>query len=210
MRDAVDACLTQAFRDVAVPEGLAERLLAGSGGRAAAAAPLASLAVGRRRIGCRRGDDRCWPFGWAAQGGVRFGGIARSNEAIQSFDAGFEQPGVLAGQPACTRGVPVQSAGVVDSRNDVGEHVNDFLGRSGVVYDLPGPAGTRAALYVVACGDVEGLGTVAGDAAATSSRPPAGCCASAWQEGGLLYVLVVEGDPSTYGQYLNLPRSPVA
>jgi len=29
MRDAVDACLTKAFRDVAVPEGLAERLLAG-------------------------------------------------------------------------------------------------------------------------------------------------------------------------------------
>jgi hypothetical protein len=82
----------------------------------------------------------------------------------------------------------------------------DFLGHRGVVYELPGPGGTHAALYVVDCGDIAGI------SATPAQQPPsttAGCCASAWQKDGLLYVLVVEGDASLYRGYLT-PRSPVA
>jgi len=81
-----------------------------------------------------------------------------------------------------------------------------FLGRRGVVYDLPGPAGTSAALYVVDTEGVEGIDPT------PALRPftTAGCCASSWQEGRLLYVLVVQGDPATYRAYLNLPHGPVA
>jgi hypothetical protein len=38
----------------------------------------------------------------------------------------------------------------------------------------------------------------------------AGCCASAWQENGLLYTLVVKGEPASYEAYLNLAVEPVA
>ena len=80
------------------------------------------------------------------------------------------------------------------------------MGHRGVVYDLPGPAGTNAVLYVVDAGALEGFG----EAPALNPFTTAGCCASAWQEGGLLYVLVVQGDPATYRAYLNLPHGPVA
>jgi hypothetical protein len=33
---------------------------------------------------------------------------------------------------------------------------------------------------------------------------------SAWQEEGVMYVLVVDGNRKTYERYLNLPRTPVA
>ena len=81
-----------------------------------------------------------------------------------------------------------------------------FEGRRGVVYDLPGPAGTSAALYVIDAEAAEGFD----EAPALRPFTTAGCCASSWQEGGLLYVLVVQGDPATYRAYLNLPRVPVA
>ena len=92
MRDAVDACLTKAFRDVAAPEGLAERLLAGlaverprprsrrwlllAGGLAAAAATIL-LTV--------------WLGG---QGSTSISQQTALDEAIQLFDAGFKHPGV--------------------------------------------------------------------------------------------------------------------
>ena len=66
--------------------------------------------------------------------------------------------------------------------------IRGLLGCTGVAYDLSAPGGRRATLYVVSrpCPD---------------SHPPpleprpttAGCSAAAWQEDGLLYVLVVEG-----------------
>ena len=85
--------------------------------------------------------------------------------------------------------------------------VEGFLGRRGVIYDFSRPAGVRAALYVVD-GEVERLRTV--PTLHPSTTAGSSCCASAWQEGRLLYVLVVQGDRATYESYLKLPRSPVA
>ena len=129
MRDAVDACLTKAFRDVAVPEGLAERLLAGlavDGG--------ADISVGGADIPvCRKGHSafgrqeclphrsRRWLFlagGLAAaaatillavwlggQGNPSISQQDALDEAIKSFDAGFKQPGVSLAKQSAPRNV---------------------------------------------------------------------------------------------------------
>ena len=205
MRDAMDVRLTDAFRDVPVPAGLAERLLdrlaiepshvrpnsrrrlfVGSGLLTAAAGLLVALWLG-------------------TQGDERFSEQFALDAAIQSFDARLDEPGhFLAEQSAPAEYPPSQW--VLHVRETSWRPLEDFLGRRGVVYDLPGPGGTQAALYVVARDDVEGVGT----SPALHPFTTGGCCASAWQEGGLLYVLVVQGDPAAYGRYLNLPRSPVA
>jgi hypothetical protein len=206
MRDAVDACLTKAIRDVAVPEGLAERLLAGlaverprrrsrrwvllAGGLAATAATML-LAV--------------WLGGYNALPPVS--AESAREEAIQLFGAAANQPGCLLANGNAPAGFPFSSY-VLSVPGTKWRCLNNFfLGRSGAVYDLLGPAGARAALYVVACNNPVGLGQ-----SPESSRDvimTSGCCASAWQEGGLLYVLVVQGDRSNYEQYLKLPSSPV-
>jgi hypothetical protein len=82
--------------------------------------------------------------------------------------------------------------------------IQGLLGRGGVAYDLSGPGRVRATLYVTRQ-VVAGLPT----------QPPggprpttAGCCAAAWQENGLLYVLVLEGEPRAYRGYLT-PSGPL-
>jgi hypothetical protein len=198
MRDSIDACLTQAFRDVAVPEGLGERLLAGLavkqprsrrwavvyGGLMAAAASLL-LAV--------------W-LNLPAQ--ERFSEETALAEAIQLFDAQAGQPGHLLTKRPPPSEYPL-SQWVVRVRGASWRHLDEFAGCSGVVYDLPGPPGTRASLYVVARSGIGELNTLP----TLNPSGTAGRSAAAWQEDGLLYVLVVEGD---YNSYLNLPRSPVA
>jgi hypothetical protein len=198
----VDIRLTQAFRDVAVPEGLAERLLAGlavkrprsrrwllvGGGLLAVAASLL-LAVW---LGGPRNE--CYSKECAI------------DQAIQAFGAGFTQPSHLLTNQSAPTAYPL-SPWVRQFPGTRWRHVDDFLGCSGVVYELSGPGGTRAALFVVARDDVNGVGTAP---AFQLPRSTGGFCASAWQEDGLLYVLVVEGDRSSYGRYLNPPRSPVA
>jgi hypothetical protein len=202
MRDAVDACLTKAFRDVAVPKGLAERLLAGltverprrhsrrwllvGGGLAAAAASIA-LAV-----------SLSWPRGECVSEEMA------QEEAIHLFAAGFTHSGVLLDQQAAPAAYPFSSqVGYLPGMSWHGEKLLDY---PGVVYDLPGPAGVKAALFVVDCKNVKGL---AAAPAASNVFTTGGCCASAWQEDGMLYVLVVQGDRSMYGRYLS-PHGPAA
>ena len=79
-------------------------------------------------------------------------------------------------------------------------NLNNFMGQSGVAFDLPTQGGARATLYVVKC-------TTAGLGASPTFKPSntGGCCVAAWQEDGLLYVLVVQGSQKSYREYLNLP-----
>jgi hypothetical protein len=202
MRDAVDACLTKAFRDVAAPDGLAERLLAG-------------LTVERRRCRSRRWLLAAGGLVAAAASIVLTVWLYRPRgpraseeyaiyEAIQSFNDSVGQASQPSANQPALAGYPF-SQQVLSLRGTMWRPLNDFLGRRGVVYDLAGPAGTSAALFVVAANGVEW-----GDTLPASQNPSttAGCCASAWQENGLLYVLVVKGDPATYGCYLS--NSPVA
>ncbi len=200
MRDHVDARLTAAFQDVPVPDGLAQRLLERltaertrsrrwlliGGGLLAAAAGLL-LAV------------------WlASPREERFSEQFVLDEAIRWFDVTAQCPARLLSEKAAPEAYPVSQM-VLCPGGTRWRPLDDFLGRRGVIYDLPGPAGVRAALYVVER-EADGLAT------SPALRPftTAGYCASAWQEGGLLYVLVVQGDTMAYEGHLNLPRSPVA
>jgi hypothetical protein len=203
MRDSVDACLTRAFRDVPVPDGLAERLLAGlatkqprrtrrwllaaSGILTAAATVLFALWLHSPAESPLSEDILC-------------------DEAIRLFDVGFDGPGNLLAKAPAPSSFPF-SQWVCCVPQASWRSLGDLLGGQGVVYELPGPGGTRAALYVVARNGISGFNIMPTN---TPGPNTAGCCASAWQEGGLLYVLVVQGDQSTYRGYLNLPRSPVA
>lgn len=76
--------------------------------------------------------------------------------------------------------------------------IQGLLGREGLAYDLENPAGTRATLYVV---PVQQVGAVRVDEAVPAEPPryeqtarTGGYCAAAWQEKGLLYMLVVYRD----------------
>jgi hypothetical protein len=229
MRDTFDTSLAAAFQDVPVPEGLMGRILARLEAdrnvksdnptlietpsfSSPAEAPC--LAPSKRKI------SRRWLFvgggilaaAAALLMAVWLGGHKEESitgqmaidEAIRAFEAAPEGAGSLLAEKAAPVSFPLSQL-VAQVRGTRWRQVEDFLGRKVVVYDLPGPGGARATLYVVAR-EIEGLRT------SPSLHPftTAGCCASAWQEDGLLYVLVVQGDPSTYGGFLNLPRSPLA
>ena len=177
MRDDVDARLTKAFRDVAVPEGLAERLLAGLAADSGADIPFCQAALGlpgeQESLPHR---SRRWFFvsgGLAAAAAtillaVWLGGPASEsvsedsvrNEAIQLFNSGVKQPGYL-----LANGAPSNypfSQQVLSIQGTKWRYLGGFLGSySGVVYDLPGPPGARGALYVVVCNGVKQARAVA-------------------------------------------------
>lgn len=224
MRDEIDQRLSAAFRAVAVPEGLAPRLLGCLGSEELGTAELGTndevVAVAYPSSLGPRWSRRSLVVGGgllatavgllvAVWLGVQKGECLTEafalDEAIQLFDLGGEPLGQLVAERPAPSDYPFSSA-VLRVRGTRWRVFEGFLGRRGVVYDLPGPAGTNAALYVVDAREVDGFG------GAPTLHPftTAGCCASSWQEGDLLYVLVVQGDPATYRAYLSLPQGPVA
>ena len=113
--------------------------------------------------------------------------------------------GELLSEAAPPRGLPL-SPDVVRRSGIRWRQVDGLLGATGVAYDLPGPAGTRATLYVV-------RRTVPGLPDHPPRRPvlsTGGCALAAWQEGPLLYVLAVAGREATYRYHLDVPSGPVA
>lgn len=222
MDNRVDDRLAAAFRDVPIPPGLAQRL-------------LDRLAVERNTEQIAPDDILQLTYSthlssrfsrrWLLVGGglltvaaslliaVWLGagqtdGLSEQfvlDEAIRAFDVVIAPRGQLVSERLPPAGYPFSSA-VLQARGTSWRPLDEFLGRRGVVYELLGRAGARAALYVVAADDTPWCG----DAPAVRPFTTGGYCASAWQEGGLLYVLVVQGDPATYNGYLNLPSEPVA
>lgn len=198
----LDARIAAAMREVPVPGDLAGRLmarlaaerparevsrrwlLAGSGLLAAAAGLLVAVWLGLR-------------------GGQPLSQQYVLDEAIRSFEnSPPELQHWLSDSPP--GGFPF-SGMLLPGRQVRWQAIADFVGRHGVAYDLSGTEAGRATLFVVA-GTVEGLGP----APALQPFTTAGCCASAWQENGLVYVLVVEGDPTAYQSHLRLPTGPIA
>jgi hypothetical protein len=208
MKDSLDQCLAAAFQDVLVPDGLAARLLDRLAAarqenelyhrpevrrRLAIAAALAAVAAGLIVAACI---------------GVRSGRQPISEqyalgEAIRMFQS--DLPGVahaIAETPAPER--YRMSEAVHRFRGIKWRKLEDFLGCRGLVYEMPGPGGSHGALFVMEQ-QVDGL----------QAEPPihpfttGGCCAAIWQEGDMLYVLVVQGDAAAYASFLCLPRSPV-
>ena len=89
--------------------------------------------------------------------------------------------------------------------------IDDALaGGDAVVYDIElAPGGPRAMLAVVSPGAaVTGLPDYPPPQPATPTTQ--GVCAAAWQEGDLIYVLVVEGGPREYERFLRTNRGPFA
>ena len=200
----MDSRLTLAFHDVPIPEGLEDRLLARlaaekekprtiSRRRLLAAGGLAAIAAGLLVavwLGGSRGEEVTEQY--------------VLDEAIRWSEAPLGEHGLLIAEKLPPAGYPFSTV-VAAMRGVRWRWVDDFLGRSGVAYDLPCPGDARATLYVLS-DPVEGLDIQ------PSLRPftTGGCSASAWCENGLLYVLVVQGDPATYQRCLRLPSGPIA
>ena len=229
MKDYVDEKLAAMLQDVLVPEGLSERLLERlnqeeqgtknlsqnvaqlpSAVQISSARPRAAVPQGRRLMligGLSATAAGLLIAVWLGMGTTeKYSEQYVLNESIRMFDAAAVPSGFLLTEKPAPNAYPFSEA-VLPARGMRWRFVDGFIGDRGVRFDLPGPAGARAALYVVNIDTVAGLGT-----GPTQQKPfsTAGCCASAWQENGMLYVLVVQGDPATYRTYLNLPQRPVA
>jgi hypothetical protein len=126
------------------------------------------------------------------------------DDAIRFFDGDTVGGGYLLAEKSPPKNF-LFSHSVFFSQDTRWREIHDFLGRRGIAYDLPTRDGVRATLYVVEQ-NVEGLGSEPRIHPFTTG----GYSSSVWQEGELLYVLVVQGEPGRYQQFLDLPRGPVA
>jgi hypothetical protein len=211
--DWVDEKLATALYDVPVPKGLAERLLErleneGRSTRNDEVSVLrSSFFVLRLSLLATAAGLLVAVWLGMRQGERNLSEPFVLDEAIRAFDRGIDPAEPLQAEKPAPAEYPLSLA-VLPVRGTRWRLLDGslFLGRRGVVYDLPGPAGASAALYVVDAEPAEGFAT------APTGRPftTAGCCAASWREGDLLYVLVVQGDTTTYRAYLNLPHDPVA
>jgi hypothetical protein len=222
----VDGSLAEAFRDVPVPGGLADRITARlaaadeapdtsgekrDAGGAAPSFPIGAAAERPRRL------SRRWLLG--AAGGVAAAAasivvaiiVLRPTPATRTASEVWDGAIVffvgetdMVGKPLAETAPPEAyppAEGFDDSRfpGIRWRPVRDFLGLEGVAYDLgPLHGAPRATLYVVRCG-VPGLGT---EPPLTPSRTTRNCSVGAWQADGLLNVLVVDGPPRTYQNFL--------
>ncbi|MCX7425450.1 MAG: hypothetical protein NTW96_07475, partial [Planctomycetia bacterium] len=206
----LDSVLSEAIRDVPVPEGLCQRILdrldatakvpETPGEVAVKDAPDAGEAVevlpDRRAIARRRWLLSATAATVAAslavgaflalqpRGSYKEGDVL--DVAVQFFDAPeneTEASHELRGKDRLgVDGFPLGSevAGVSVPR---WRPISGFLGRQGVAYELTGPGGARATLYVVQCGGaVQGLGATP---PSQPARTTGGRAAAAWQTGGL-------------------------
>jgi hypothetical protein len=126
------------------------------------------------------------------------------DEGIRLFDATLPESPAWSKDGPTTSEYPLSDA-LVEAVAVRWQPVQGFSGSQGLVYELSESRESRAVLFVVRCG-VEGAASAPGWQPFTT----AGFSASAWQENGLLYVLVVRGDPSAYRRFLRLPSGPIA
>ncbi len=221
-----DRALAQAFQDVPVPDGLADRILArlaatspepADGLRVLSAArepaalnepPEAAVSTPRRRL----------HWGWYVATGCA--ALAASlllavilnlprpsadrpeelqHQAIAFFNEDARGTGVLLGiGPPPPGGYPLSRAIPARARQVRWRSVAGFLGRSGVAYDIAAPSGISGTVYVVQW-NLSGLGAGPPPTPmlATGQR-----CTAIWQEGDVLYVLVIEGESRDYERFL--------
>jgi hypothetical protein len=219
----VDSSVAEAFGDVPLPDGLADRIMArlaaaNNGQKPSDAVPQPQqTAVEAPSAEAAKRPTRLWP-GWVLAGTVAAAVAATVIAAlvIPHPPKNLDQQAVLdgareffivdgdAGSQLVAEVAP-PDAYPTDPDFDVRRFprirwrsIRGFLGRKGVAYDIGGPGTPRATLYVVQC-------TVPGLPPATPPQPSSttrGVAISAWQRGNLLYVLVVEGEPGIYQRLL--------
>jgi hypothetical protein len=222
----LDATLAGAIQDVPVPEGLSQRLLArlaaaqapGAAVEAHSALPLPQASAPRLSGDRRRVAGR-WVVAaaalsaaatlllavlWHQHGARQFTVQSMLAEAVEFAGNDTPDGGSLVAEVAPPSNRPL-SVAVLATAAVRWRPVSGFLDCRGIAYDLVDANGNRATLYVV-------RRAVAGVPTAPPFRPAlssGNCSTSAWQEGGLLYVLVVRGEASLYDRFLDLPRGPI-
>ncbi len=199
-----DDVIAAVMQDVPIPDGLAARLL--------------------ERLETSRPRPRRVSRRWAVVGGslltVAAGlliaawiGISSATpydesivlaEAIELFNSEQAAKGFLLSENQPPASYPF-SRDVLRIPGISWRKINDFLGREGIAYDLRGQGGSLATLYVVN----RKLSCLSGVPARNARRNTGGVLTSAWQDGDLLYVLVVRGGPRSYRSFL-APLGPVA
>ena len=230
----LDQALADAFRDVPVPEGLQDRILARLE-RAGAQQPPPAASLSRDVEGVsvpgtrsRRDWRRRWLIGAcgvAAAAALVLGvflHFQRSDEfsksdmlnlAIEHFTNDTREGGhPIAGPVQPPREFPFSRA--LEAVFAPGEAlfsemrwraVHGFLNREAVAYDLVGRRGVSATVYVATC-SVDGLTTEVPLRPMLSTGQSS---ASAWQEGDRLYVLVVDGGIQDYERFFAAAGGPL-
>jgi len=220
----LDANLGSAFQNVPVPDGLDQRLLARLQQAQAENVPL------QAEEGERIGSDMATvmrPNRLSRRRILAVGGFAAAavlviaatvhiynsrpytrdgvlEDSVAFFEVESPNPGELVDRTPPPEGYPFsRSVGRVPQMQ--WRSIGKFLGRTGVAYDLP--VCDRATLYVV-------RQKVPGLAANPPLRPQkdtGGFSAATWQEGELLYVLVLHGNNSraVYRGLVDLPHGPL-
>jgi len=226
----LDRELGHAFRDVPVPEGLADRILARlaagepssrvpEGGfdspEALADSPQATASPSIPEVPSkeRRRTWRRWWLALAAPAALAASLLImflmramhpadlRSpedlcNKAIAYYLADSHQGSQsIASGSSATEACPFSASLSTQFPQIAWRSIQGFLDRSGVAYDIVGPGGGLATLYVIAGPVNTPLG----------SEPPgdpmhstAQCSAAAWLEGSVVYVLVAAGEAEDY------------
>ena len=229
-----DRAIAVAFHRVPVSVGLAARILARLAGapdplgdllpipRASADVPTLREDMPPKAAVCRtRRRSWLWAAGALAAAAcvlvavllnlpkaAKFPGVEEVlNQAIAFFDRDARTGGTLLG-PASPppAGYPPSAALPVRTCEVRWRPIDGFLDSRGTAYDITGPGGVSATLYVVKLG-LPGLGSSPPGVPmlATGHRSTA-----VWQEGDLLYVLVVEGESREYERFfLELATGPV-
>ncbi len=219
----LDQSLADAFQDVPVPEGLADRILARlaseaeatcAPGEEAAAGPLARSTDRRRRFSRRwllvgagsivAAAAMLWMVGAQVGRPLPMDGSDLGQAAIEFYGTDVAENGQSITEVAPPEDYPF-AADVQQPSDTRWRWVRGFFGRTAVAYDITAATGERATLYV--------LRATATDVADRPSPQPfvtQGCATSAWQRDQWLYVFVVKGGPQSYRRLLLMPRAPLA
>jgi hypothetical protein len=241
----LDQSLADAFRDVPVPQGLAERILErlNAGGAGVRGGVQGSgFGVQGSGFGIQGMDDKasdCLPSPlapracppshvrlssrrWFLTGAACFAvaavvflavawqltrprpvdGARLPEAAIAYYESESHEGGRDLSQapPLCPFSGDVQQFPDVSWR-----WVRGFVGQDAVAYDLVAANGGRGTLYVISGKGINLPVRPSPEPYATTR----GRSATAWQQGAVVYVLVVEGSPATYQQFLVAPREPL-
>ena len=222
----VDAVLAGAIQDVPVPPGLCDRLLAAMAVGAAVEAadvPVAEAgqgdAIPAPAMKAPSHRTRRWVLslsgaiaalvlvtvGWFQQTRVEYSPASVLEAAVEFFNSDAHDQGNLLSATSAPWGFPPSR--YVRLTPDTRWHkAGTLLKSGGVAFEMTGPGGLRATLYVV-------RQSIAGLPDQPPPRPVYGtarCCSAAWQEGPLMYVLVVLGESTDYQRLVNAPNGPLA
>jgi hypothetical protein len=219
----LDARLGEAFAAVAVPAGLAERLLAALPPAAAPSpattpadtVPAASSApadvvrltrrarVPSRRVLAAMAASILVAVGLWATFRSPAASVApeMTSEAANWYEALADRWQPIAEAPA---DLPLPAAIVGQPRG--WQAIGKAIAKRGVVYRLGKATQTRAVLFVLSA---KRAGLPA-SAPLTPQSATGGLTIGAWQSKGLVYILVVQGDERAYRRFLNPGRQPLA